>query len=288
MSRYLAEDGLAYLWGRISNLNDWAKSESNGAAHNALYRGKDITENVLNGYFFESIEDGSFNEIFVGDYFILNSKGISCTISGSSVSVSTTAATDIKFYVSHLDKFWHIGDNQSSQSTSTVGLNKHHVCIIPDSAMGTGPMHYTNATSSGYKTCSMNNSILATVKQNIVDAGIDSSHFIQRREYISNASSSGSASAGEFIDSSISIMCEQEIFGSTITHNTNNFDTGIDFVQHALFRHDPSRIASVRQNWWMRDIASSTNYAIVSGYVSCGSLAANNTSTYVIPMIING
>src|SRR5574344_1037206 len=73
----------------ISTLNSSITNviSNNAGAHNSFYRGKDITANVTDGSFYTHIKDGTFEDIYVGDYFTktINGKSYVLRIAGCNV-----------------------------------------------------------------------------------------------------------------------------------------------------------------------------------------------------------
>ena len=80
------------------------------AAHNGLYRGKDLTSYFNSGEMSAAIADGSFKDIYPGDYII------------KTVTIDGVTYADTKFIVMDLDYFcpWCFGDS---------GELTHHVVI---------------------------------------------------------------------------------------------------------------------------------------------------------------
>ena len=141
MAAYLDETGLAELWSKINERVDINELlPKTAAAHNSVCRGKDITYKFTNGSLFTDISSGTFDDIFVGDYFNVSVKGVTGAISDSNVTVSDKAAASTKFYIAHLDKDLNKGD-----TTFTA----HHAVIIPATDLGTAPMNATNTTAGG-------------------------------------------------------------------------------------------------------------------------------------------
>lgn len=100
------------------------------AAHNSIYRGKDLTEYWNSGDMSKAIKAGTFDDIFPGDYII------------KSVTIDGTAYNNIKWIVGDLDYFLHRG------VTETV---EHHLILFPENNIGTAQMNSTNTTANGYQ-----------------------------------------------------------------------------------------------------------------------------------------
>lgn len=90
------------------------------AAHNAFYRGKDLTSYFDSGDMSKAIANGTFEDIYPGDYIT------------KSVTIDGTAYENVKFVVGDLDYYYLMGP---------TSLTTHHVLMIPDSVIGVAPMN---------------------------------------------------------------------------------------------------------------------------------------------------
>ena len=264
MTAYLDEVGLAELWSLINTRADLnSVVPKTAAAHNSVFRGKDITSKFTDGSLFTAISAGTFDDVFVGDYFTIPCKGVSGTIDDTTdpnnptVVVTTTAAANTTFYIAHLDKDLNKGD---------TAMTAHHAVVIPAVSLGTAPMNATNTTEGGYVGSAMYIKVLPVVKANLIEA-FGSAHILKRRAYLSNAMSGGYASGGAWYDSYVELMPENEVYGSRMRSNTSNvaelYNTGTDYGQLALFKLAPSLVTT--RGWhWLRAVCISAGFCGVS------------------------
>ena len=105
---------------QIKDTEDIFIVPKSAAAHNAFYRGKDLTSYFDSGDMSKAIANGTFEDIYPGDYIT------------KSVTIDGTAYENVKFVVGDLDYYYLMG------STS---LTTHHVLMIPDSVIGVAPMN---------------------------------------------------------------------------------------------------------------------------------------------------
>jgi hypothetical protein len=73
-------------------------------------------------------------------------------------------------------------------------------------------------------------------------------------------------------------MTEEMVYGSIEFKNSTQGTSfawyhGIDHGQLPLFAHDRSRICN-RGDWWLRDVASATYFALVYSYGFCNAHCA--------------
>lgn len=211
-------------------------------AHNSIYRGKFLGNSVTAAQY-EAIRSGKFTDLYIGDYW---------TIGG------------VNYRIAHFDYYLNCGD---------TACNTHHALIIPDTALYNAQMNTSNVTTGGYKGSAMYTANLAQAKTTINAAF--SGHVLSHRIYITNATSNGRASAGEWADSTVDLMNEQMVYGTGIfspVSDGSNVPANyrVEKSQVALFQHDPSLITN-RVTWWLRDVITAAYFAYVtnSGLASC-------------------
>ena len=138
-------------------------------------------------------------------------------------------------------------------------------------------MNSTNTTTGGYVGSAMYTANLEQAKTTI--KGAFSGHVLKHRIYLTNAVANGRASDNAWCDSEVDLMCEQMVYGSGIfspISDGSNVPANyrVEKSQLPLFQHEPSRICN-RSTWWLRDVITASNFAIVGG---SGSAALNGAS----------
>ena len=99
-------------------------------AHNAMWGGRDITAAFNNGTVSANIANGTFKDIFPGDYITK-----SVTIGGTTYNVNWVIA-DCDYWI-----------NKGDQNN---GMETHHVVIVPQAPIFNANMNATNTTEGGY------------------------------------------------------------------------------------------------------------------------------------------
>lgn len=232
--------------------------EQSAGAHNGIFRGKDITDLFYNGTLSKQITAGTFDDIFVGDYII-------------------GKVSKRKYLVADLDYRYGIGDPE---------CKSHHILMIPERTMGNARMNATNTADGAYIGSEMYKTNLAPYKT-IIQNDFETSHILTHRNHFQNAVTNGYESAGTWYDSTIDLMNESMVYGSNHFHNIingtgfpNNYE--VDNSQLALFRLDHSKIiarndAGERYWWWLRNVASGSNFCLVDSYGSCDCSNASSS-----------
>lgn len=217
----------------------------NAGAHNSIYRGKNLGTTVTEEQW-EAISSGTFTDLYIGDYWVIGG---------------------VNWRIAAFDYYLNCGD---------TSFTKHHAVIVPDTCLYSAQMNTTNVTTGAYKGSAMYTANLTQAKSTI-NSAFGSSHVLSHRIYLSNATSNGRASAGEWTDSTVDLMCEHMVYGSGIfspvsdgSNVPNNYR--VEKGQLPLFALEPSRICN-RDTWWLRDVITAANFAFVDsgGRATCGS-----------------
>lgn len=220
----------------------------NAGAHNAIFRGKDITDYWNNGGASAAIAAGTFAGIYPGDYIC-----VPITVNGA------TKTYDI--VIGDCDYHLHRGD------TETMA---HHVLAFTRVHIGKEYMNATNTTAGGYIGSDMWKTILPKYTTAIKNA-FGSSHILTHRELLSNAESdtvpsaagagwSGGATSWEWCNVDVNLFNEPMIYGCHPV-SSSAFDIGDCNTQVAAMRHDKS-LSFTHTYWcWLRAIVSSSSFA---------------------------
>lgn len=224
------------LVGGINELN--SKMPNNAGSHNGIYRGKSLGSSVTQAQW-NAISAGTFDDLYIGDYW---------TIGG------------VNWRIAAFDYYYNCGDS---------AFTKHHAVIVPDTSLYTHVMNDTNITTGAYVGSKMYTEGLDQAKTTINNA-FGSSHVLSHRIYLSNATSDGKASDGEWVDSTVDLMCEHMVYGSGIFSPVsdgsiipNNYR--VEKSQLPLFTLDPTKMHNRSASYWLRDVISSALFAFVSG-----------------------
>lgn len=224
------------------------------ASHNALYRGKDLTSYFNSGAMSTAIANGTFDDIYPGDYII------------KTVTVNGTTYSNIKWIVGDLDYHLHRGDTETTT---------HHVVLFPETHLGNARMNASNTTSGGYQGSEMWTTTIPLYATGIINA-FGSSHVLVHRERLTKAIDANAYAGGggmgngatvyadgEWVNVTANIFNEAMMFGHAPFASSGR-DTYDCNKQIAAFRYGQN---FTRANWcWLRDGASSICFASADCY----------------------
>ena len=230
----------------------------NAGTHNGIYRGKDITDLFYDGTLSQQIAAGTFDDVFIGDYII------------GKVSKRKYLVADINYRL-------NMGDTECKTP---------HILMIPERIMGTAKMNDTNITTGAYVGSKMYIEYLMPFKE-VIYNDFESEHIVSHRNLFANATTNGYESAGGWFHSDIELMNEIMVYGSNIFHNIQNganlaYNYTMDKQQLSLFRLKPDLTvarndAGERYWYWLRDVVSASNFALVHGYGYANLSSASNS-----------
>ena len=222
--------------------------ENNAGAHNAIYRGKYLG-NTYTAAQQAAVAAGTFDDLFIGDYW---------TIGG------------VNYRIAGFDYYLNNGDTACAT---------HHMIVVPDTQLYTHVMNDTNVTEGGYYGSKMRTSGLNQAKTT-AESAFGASHILSHREYLTNAVSNGRPSGGSWYDCTVELMSERMVYGNGIfmpvsdgTNVPSNYTVSKGQLPLFLYRHD---LIGNRENWWLRDVITAADFALVStaGYAAY-ALASN-------------
>ena len=242
--------------------------------HNNIFRGDDL---FAKGYTIDNIcamiSDGSFSDIYIGDYFTLSGtiENVPCFVEQTNdggtktmVESTQTVTYNTKFRIAGLDTYLNTGD---------TAFTKHHAVIVPDGVIGTNQMNSTNTTTGGYAGSFMHRSVIPAYDTHFSEKL--NNHLLEHRELLTNSVSGSSANNWAWYSIKTRLMSEPEVYDTKVFGG--NYDVGIAYRKFPLFDLAPKYICN-RNTYWLRAVASSTAFAYVHSYGSAG----NGGASYVL------
>ena len=216
----------------------------NYGAHNAIYRGKYLGESVTEAQY-AAISAGTFDDLYIGDYW---------TIGG------------VNYRIGAFNYFLHTGD---------IECTTNHVLLVPDTCLYHAAMNSTNTTAGGYVGSAMRKRNLEQAKSTI-KAAFGSTHVLTKRELLTNVVNGNTPSGWAWFDSDVELMNEVQAYGSVAwgAHDGNGYNVASGDGQFPLFMFDRTKLHN-RENYWLRDVASATDFSFVSAFGRAGYYGAS-------------
>lgn len=216
--------------------------------HANIFRGQSLGE--LNATHIANIQNGTFHDMFVGDYF---------TINGSSYVIA-----DINYKKGHGDTTF-LGNHLVLMPTD---WSKTPTQALAPDGKTTNYMNDTDTTTGGFAGSKLYKTYLPQIQQKLeADFG---NHLLNFREAVStHVDDSGAPDQAEWRDTKVMIPSETMIYGTTASGNNENgswYNVGDDASQLALMRLNSEERNFHRQAIWLRDIHSASGFAYADGY----------------------
>ena len=214
--------------------------------HNNVFRGQNL--GALNATHIANIQNGTFHDMFIGDYFSIN--GSNYVIAG------------INYKKGH-------GDN--------TGIGANHLVLMPSDWSKTptqtlapdgSTTHYMNDTDTaagGFAGSKLYKTYLPQIQQKL-ESDFGSNLMTFRTVVSTDVDASGAPDQGNWCDAKVGIPNEVMIYGTTLSGNNKNgawYNTGDENSQLPLMRlNDSERCNNRAGSFWLRDIHSASGFAI--------------------------
>ena len=259
-------NGLREFKSKLNAQNVFESWPDGAEAHNAMWGGRDITAAFNNGTVSANIANGTFRDIFPGDYIT------------KQVTISGTAYT-VNWVIADCDYWINKGDQGN-------GMTTHHVVIVPQQPIFSALINLDNTTEGGYAGSGMYKNTIPACATGIVSA-FGSDHILTFLDTITNSVDTSHVSSGlpqltgtpgwwgEWVSAQCSLMSEKMVYGAPICA-AGAMDNSVATRQMSAFRLSEKLINYNRQGWWLRDVVSSALFAYVDGYGRATTRYASN------------
>jgi len=227
----------------------------NAGYHNSIYRGISLGSTITDAQFNE-IDAGTFSNMFIGDYWTINS---------------------VQWTICHFNYYWRIGDTE---------FNKNHLILIPRGGLGDSVWKDGTSpnTNDGYKDSYIRKTTLA----NYSLPTILNNHAATPKMLYPTTHTNGKAASWAWIDSQkLELLNEPQVYGHQVRTNNGDgdpYEDGVDKWQFNIFKFDPS-FTNIRANWWLRSV-NSGSYAAVVGISGTAADGAVSYSFAVRPRLV--
>ena len=217
--------------------------------HNNIFRGQNL--GALNATHIANIQNGTFRDMFIGDYFQIN--GSSYVIAGINYKKGHGDNSPLGNHLVLMPQDW---SKTPTQTLAPDGKTTHY-------------MNDTDTTAGGFAGSKLYQTYLPQIQTKLEsDFG---AHLMTFRTVVStHIDDSGAPDQAEWRDAKLGIPNEVMIFGSILNGNNKNgswYNVGDENSQLPLMRlNDSERCNNRAGAFWLRDIHSASAFAIAYDY----------------------
>ena len=220
-------------------------------SHRRYYRGEDITAAFDDGSFSASVADGTFYDIFPGDY-------IRKKITVPAVANTETSTYEVKFVIADLDAAMNRGNPR---------VTAHHAIIVPAKPVFDAYMNPTGINKGGYAGSYMHKTVMPAFAKGLIGAF--------GAEHLLKCSFDGSDRTSAPLSCTCRLMTLSMVFGQTLPSNGWDWsyyvkDKCMGGEQLAAFSLHPE-LRGQNMWYWVSDLPSSScprsssHFAVVLG-----------------------
>ena len=203
------------------------------AAHNAIYRGKKLG-NVLTGEMLAGIRDGSFSDLYVGDYI----------------------ETEDNIY-RFMDFDYFLG---CVSGVSGGKIEKHHAILVPDRVMGSSAIDNHPEATQPKETHMYANKLPEITRTLKSIFGNDNVAMMDR---IIPKTANGEPTGWDWVNVGADLLTEEMVMGHGSWGQWPGIQIGVLKGQLAGFRYSHFLMCS-NDDYWLRNKRTATNYALIS------------------------
>lgn len=239
---------------------NYAAIPDGAVAHRNYYRGKDLTYAFNDGTFSANVRNGTFRDIFPGDYIVKK-------ITVPAVAYTKTSTYKVKFIIADLD----IAMNQGSPM-----VKAHHAVIVPERLVFSTYMNPTDTNADGYAGSYMHKTVMPAFAQGLTGA------FGEKHLLKCSFDGADSASSDQLF-CTCRLMTLSMVCGKTppwwggFSLSDFDKDSCLGEVQFAAFRLHPN-LKFTRVMYWLSDAYSSAGFVIVVGLDDAFGAGASTAS----------
>lgn len=316
--------------GKQLSTEDFTTAYKNGLAvmmanplnHNAIFRGANLTNVYTVDEIYAKVHDGSFDDLYLGDYFTVSittdimtkytgetfesgvdyyemGGGTDVTArtwtltedtepqSGKTYATKLTKTENVDLMIAAFDYYYNTGDS---------ALTNHHVILIPRGAgfATTAKMNDTATTVGAYFNSDMHQIVLPCYAKSL--KSVLNNHVKKYRASLSSAMSTnvssmaGAGATGASVMWNWSyteaiLMSETQVYGTTVW-SSSVYDIGTEYKKFPIFDYAPVSYVA-REDIWLKNVSDSTHFASVSAYGNA-NYAIASSERKVFPVIVFG
>lgn len=189
---------------------------------------------------------------------------------------------------------WRIWGGNWYKNKGDTQCTKNHLVVMPDDNLlkaDGSTTHYMNnsdTTAGGYAGTKLRSTYISQMK-NTIAAFFGADHILSHRELLCNAVSNSKASGWAWYDSTVEIPSECMMYGTedwaNYTDGGAGYNMGTAYPILPLAMIKPERVVN-RENFWLRDVVSASQFAFIRNHGVATSNGASNTWNGVRPFFL--
>ena len=226
--------------------------------HNNIFRGANL--GALTSTHIANIQNGSFHDMFIGDYFSIN--GSNYVIAGINYKKGHGDTSPLGNHLVLMPSDW---SKTPTETLAPDGKTTHY-------------MNDTDTTAGGFAGSKLYQTYLPQI-QTKLESDFGANLMTFRTVVSTHVDDSGAPDQAEWRDAKVSIPNEVMIYGTTLNGNNKNgswYNIGDENSQLPLMRlNDAERNFNRIGSMWLRDIPSASQFALA---YSNGDARAFNAS----------
>lgn len=308
---------------KVAKYDDiYAVMNYNAANHNGIYRGKDLTNIYTVEEIYERVHNGTFEDLYLGDYFTVNiTTDLYSTFTGTAFESGVTyyerSGADLNnwIYTPTTDTTYDSNKTYYTMQTITEDvdlmiaafdyyfrkgwwdLETHHIVLIPRKyKLDTkSAINLIDTTDGGYFNSHMHQTTLPCYAKSFKVAL--NGHLLLHRTRLTTATDAdmlsmagggtvGASSGSTWERTELQLMNEIQVTG-TMIYSSSYLEAGVDYKIFPLFNFVSTVIDIQNTTFWTRTIVSKEKYLAINnlGMLSTG---APSLDFGVCPIIVFG
>ena len=222
--------------------------------HNMIYRGQNLGDTLTDAQHI-ALSSGNFTDLYLGDYWtktVTIPAGTYTGGDGQEVTVPAQTNITLKAVIADFDTFY------AGYASGYAGINTHHAAVII-TGFSNVVWNKTNSTAGGYKDSLIHKWLDGSALSQI-EAWFGSDKVLWHKKLLTTAITGDAASNWNWSDQKISLLSENQMYGSKVWGNSKaangGYEPGEAFKHLNVFNHIDANLLFGNKNIWLRDIAS--------------------------------
>ena len=215
------------------------------ASHNAVFRGKDLTNVYTIDEICERISNGTFEDLYIGDYFDIT------------ISTTYTSNESVRCVLAGFDSYMNTGYPRDK------AFNQHHAVVITENPLTKDfVVKCTTGKNDGFADTEMWKTIIP-IYQTAFNSVLNN-HILTHVLSLTKLNDNSARTAG-YYDVGLCLLSQIQVFGCSIV-SSDYRDIGCETSQLPLFSYNPN-MKICEKGYWLRNYSDDFNDFIAVGAI---------------------